>query len=62
MTDRDRETPRPSDAGKTGGGGSLGHVQPDNVTREAPLRNNADKRASDEPTLPSHEATANIKI
>jgi hypothetical protein len=51
-----------SDAGRTGGGGSLGHVQPDKVTREAPLRNNAAKRESDEPTLPSNDATVRTKI
>ena len=52
----------PRDAGRTSGGGSLGHVQPDDVTREAPLRNNAEPRESDEPTLPSRDATVNIKI
>jgi hypothetical protein len=51
-----------TDAGRTSGGGSLGHVQPDKVTREAPLRNNAEKRDSDEPTLPSNDATLNTKI
>ena len=63
----DSGTARPSgagtrDAGRTSGGGSLGHVQPDKVTREAPLRNNAEKRDSDEPTLPSNDATLNTKI
>ena len=63
----DTGTARPSgaantDAGRTSGGGSLGHVQPDKVTREAPLRNNADKRESDEPTLPSNDATLRTKI
>ena len=68
MRDRDRtdstpggRTP-PQDVGRTSGGGSLGHVQPDKVTRDAPLRNNADERDSDEPTLPSNDATLNTKI
>ena len=55
-------SPGSTDAGRTSGGGSLGHIQPDKVTREAPLRNNAEKRESDEPTLPSNDATLNTKI
>jgi hypothetical protein len=51
----------PTDVGKTSGGGSLGHVQPDKVEREAPLRNNAERRESDEPTLPK-ESTLKTKI
>lgn len=51
-----------SDAGKTSGGGSLGHIQPDRVEREAPLRNNAEKRDDDEPTMPSKDASLNTKI
>jgi hypothetical protein len=58
--ERDRDSIR--DAGRTSGGGSLGHVQPDRVEREAPLRNNADERENDEPTLPSNDATLNTKI
>jgi hypothetical protein len=46
-----------TDAGRTSGGGSLGHIQPGKVEREAPLRNNAEKRDSDEPTLPSKESS-----
>jgi len=60
--DRDRERTGVTDAGRTSGGGSLGHVQPDKVEREAPLRNNADHRKSDEPTLPSNDASLNTKI
>ena len=52
----------PSDAGKTSGGGSLGHVQPERVAREAPLRNNAETREDDEPTLPSKGSSLNTKI
>jgi hypothetical protein len=59
---RDRERAGVTDAGRTSGGGSLGHVQPDKVEREAPLRNNADDRKSDEPTLPSNDASLNTKI
>lgn len=51
-----------SDAGRTSGGGSLGHVQPDKVEREAPLRNNAAHRDSDEPTLPSDDASLKTNI
>jgi hypothetical protein len=54
--------PTPRDAGRTSGGGSLGHTQPERVEREGPLRNNADKREDDEPTLPSNDATLNTKI
>ena len=50
------------DAGKTSGGGSLGHIQPDRVEREAPLRNNAEKRDDDEPTMPSRQSSVNTKI
>jgi hypothetical protein len=51
-----------TDAGRTSGGGSLGHVQPERVEREAPLRNNAERRPDDEPTMPSKESTLNTKI
>jgi hypothetical protein len=74
MAERDRKdeplrtAPRPSrrpgisDAGRTSGGGSLGHVQPDDVEREGPLRNNAERRENDEPTLPANDAALNTKI
>ena len=65
MTERsrpDRDPSEPHDAGRTSGGGSLGHIQPDNVEREGPVRNNAEKRDSDEPTLPSDDATLRTKI
>jgi len=51
-----------TDVGRTSGGGSLGHVQPAKVEREAPVRNNADARESDEPALPSKESSLNTKI
>lgn len=44
-----------TDVGRTGGGGSLGHVQPENVERDGPSRNNVERREDDEPTLPSKE-------
>jgi hypothetical protein len=50
------------DVGRTMGGGSLGHTAPDRVEQEAPLRNNADDRTSDEPTLPSREPSVHTKI
>jgi hypothetical protein len=51
-----------TDAGRTMGGGSLGHVAPDDTEREAPLRNNADDRPTDEPTMPSKDSSVNTKI
>ena len=51
-----------TDAGKTSGGGSLGHVQPERVAREAPLRNNPESRDDDEPTMPSKKSSVNTKI
>ena len=66
MSNRERNDNRTndhiSDAGRTSGGGSLGHVQPERVPREAPLRNNAEKRPDDEPTLPSNDSTLRTKI
>ena len=68
MNDRDRKQETPDrdsaarDVGRTSGGGSLGHVQPDKVTREAPLRNNAEERESDEPALPANDPTVKVKI
>ena len=41
------EQPRtggPTDAGKTSGGGSSGHDQPDDVAKQAPIRNQGTKR------------------
>ena len=51
-----------ADAGRGSGRGKLGHVQPDTVEDQAPLRNSAAKRKSDEPTLPSNDASLNTKI
>lgn len=50
-----------SDAGRTSGGGSLGHVQPDDREREAPPRNNATGSDRD-PVMPRDDATLKTKI
>lgn len=47
----------PTDAGRTSGGGSLGHDQPDEVRRDTPIRN-----ADDDPVMPSNDQTLNTKI
>jgi hypothetical protein len=53
----DRE---PADAGRTSGGGSLGHDQPDKVRRDLPIRN----ATGDEhdPVMPHDDATLKTKI
>ena len=58
---------QPTDAGKTSGGGGLGHEQPDEVKREAPLRNNPGTRGNatgseDDPVMPADDATLKTKI
>jgi hypothetical protein len=57
-----QEQPGVTDAGRTSGGGSLGHNQPERVEREAPLRNNAEHRDDQEPALPADDATLKTKI
>ena len=64
----------PTDAGRTSGGGSLGHSPVDDVQEEAPLRNNATERNrttqrsnvsdtdTDDPVMPSDDSTLNTKI
>ena len=52
-------TPRkdePTDVGRTSGGGSLGHKQPPEVDREAPIRNNppASREETSQPTTPKN--------
>lgn len=62
----DRE--RPQDAGKTSGGGSLGHDQPKDVADQTHVRNQVGKRRdtgrqSDDPALPKDgDATLKTKI
>ena len=50
--DRDRGA---ADTGHTAGGGSLGHEQPEKVTRETPTRNT-------DPVMPADDSTLNTKI
>jgi hypothetical protein len=64
-----------SDAGKTSGGGSLGHDQPDRVRRETPVRNDPSRggeppatsdrrthREAADPVMPSDDAALKTKI
>jgi hypothetical protein len=59
---------KPTDAGKTSGGGSLGHDQPEDVADQTPIRNSANERpkqrqdATDDPVMPADDATLNTKI
>ena len=57
-----RERGEVTDVGRTSGGGSLGHGQPDTVERGAPSRNDAKTGESEEPTLPSKASSLNTKI
>jgi hypothetical protein len=57
----------PRDAGKTSGGGSLGHDQPKDVADQTNIRNQAGRRKdtgrqSDDPALPENDATLKTKI
>ena len=68
--------PGPTDAGRTSGGGSLGHDQPGRVAEETPIRNDPrareDERARDErdgrpreqndPVMPADDSALNTKI
>jgi len=64
MPDRSTESPgdqdRPTNIGRTTGGGSLGHDQPDDVKRETPLRNATGDE--DDPVMPNDDATLKTKI
>ena len=58
-----------TDDGHTGGGGSLGHDQPEKVVRDTPTRNATDRDdagdATDsnaDPVMPSDDSTLNTKI
>jgi hypothetical protein len=60
LGERERRERVPSDAGKTSGGGSLGHDQPKDVRRDLPIRN---ATGSDEdPVMPNDDATLKTKI
>ena len=64
MPDQKREgveAEQPTDAGRTTGGGSLGHDQPEKVKRDTPLRNNATDDDRD-PVMPKDDATLKIRI
>jgi hypothetical protein len=62
----------PRDAGKTSGGGNLGHDQPQDVAESTPIRNQANERPKDrreatdpdaaEPVMPANDSTLNTKI
>ena len=68
QTDRatDQTDGAPRDAGKTSGGGSLGHDQPAEVAEQTNVRNQATRRddtgQTRDPALPADDATLNTKI
>lgn len=66
---------QPSDAGRTSGGGSLGHDQPREVADQTPLRNDPrarentpshdeleKRRQQRDPVMPADDSTLNTKI
>jgi hypothetical protein len=60
-------TGAPRDAGKTSGGGSLGHDQPKDVADQTNIRNQAGTRKdtgrqSDDPVMPSDDQSLPTKI
>ena len=61
-----RNTGEPRDAGKTSGGGSLGHDQPKDVADQTNIRNQAGRREDTgrqkDPVMPDDDATLNTKI
>ncbi len=73
MADRGMDRPpkrhvgEPTDAGKTSGGGSLGHDQPKDVADQTNIRNQAGRREDtgrqkDDPVMPDDDAALNTKI
>ena len=65
----------PSDAGRTSGGGNLGHDQPRDVAEQTPLRNDPraredtpardhrdERRRERDPVMPADDSTLNTKI
>lgn len=56
----------PRDAGKTSGGGSLGHDQPKDVADQTNIRNQAGRRQDTgrqkDPVMPEDDATLKTKI
>ncbi len=64
-----RNVGEPRDAGKTSGGGSLGHDQPKDVADQTNIRNQAGRREDTgrqkdhtDPVMPDDDATLNTKI
>ena len=61
---------KPTDAGKTSGGGSLGHDQPEDVADQTPIRNHppsrpdevALRRDNSAPVMPADDSSLNTKI
>ncbi len=62
---RDAGTPHdpaaPTDAGRTRGGGSLGHKPREDEREQSDMRNNA-TGSEDDPVMPADDATLNTKI
>lgn len=59
-----KNSERPSDAGRTSGGGSLGHRQPPDTEEQAPIRNNPTPRSAepDEDDVRPGGPALNVKI
>jgi hypothetical protein len=57
---RKRESDRPTEVGKTSGGGSLGHNQPADVERDTQNRNATG--SDDDMVMPRDDATLKTKI
>jgi hypothetical protein len=61
---RDQKNPSehspPTDAGRTSGGGSLGHKQPPDVEEQTNTRNNTGSR--NDPVMPADDATLKTRI
>ena len=62
---------KPTDVGRTSGGGSLGHDQPRSVEAETNTRNNTARRPDDggmntgsdeDPVMPADDATLKTRI
>ena len=63
----DHNLGEPLDAGKTSGGGSLGHDQPKDVADQTNIRNQAGRRENtgrqkDDPVMPGDDATLKTKV
>ena len=58
--DEDTSTEEAEDVGRTTGGGSLGHDQPEKVKRDTPVRNATGDQT--DPVMPADDATLKTKI